>query len=155
MRDFFKSWRRKSGLAILVLALAIVAVWIRSGSIADEMRFNLGDRAQLIVSQDDRLTWWGWSDESSLSRPFLNSEPVWTIPHNLHRDPQENRPQKRRFPFDLRQVMLASASERNVIHWSFPHGVIVALLTLLSGCLLLSTPRRAKQPTPPPEPDYA
>lgn len=53
MREFFKPWRRKLGVATLGLALAAIGGWIRSFFITDYVQF--GRNAEFSVNSADRL----------------------------------------------------------------------------------------------------
>ena len=50
MREFFRGWRRKAGCISLVMALALMGVWIRSLSVMDLAIIAFGQRAVSIGS---------------------------------------------------------------------------------------------------------
>ena len=57
MREFFKGWRRKAGVILLVMACVVTAVWIRSSIVVDFMHFEIGDRFYVVVSRRGVLAW--------------------------------------------------------------------------------------------------
>ena len=58
--------RHKLGCLLLVTALLLTALWLRSHSICDEAFVVVGGRGYGILSWSGSLFWWSWdSDESS------------------------------------------------------------------------------------------
>lgn len=58
MGDFFRGWRRKIGLASLVLAAGVLGLWIRSHSVNDILCLPTGlDDDQVFVSDRSGLIW--------------------------------------------------------------------------------------------------
>ena len=42
MREFFRGWRRKTGLATLAMACVLTVLWMRSHLVQDELLFCFG-----------------------------------------------------------------------------------------------------------------
>ena len=58
MGDFFRGWRRKIGLMLLLAAGGILGLWIRSHSVNDVLSIPTGeDDAQVFVSDRSGLIW--------------------------------------------------------------------------------------------------
>lgn len=66
MREFFHGWRRKVGVVTLVMALVMMALWIRSYVLFDQI-FVLGN---LVLSNSGCIVWdwqgWGGPDANFL-----------------------------------------------------------------------------------------
>lgn len=60
LRNFFKGWRRKAGVATLGLAAVLAAVWVRSLFYGDEIQFTLFQRTQNLGWESGNLSWWSW-----------------------------------------------------------------------------------------------
>jgi hypothetical protein len=50
MKEFFRGWRRKAGTVTLVIALAMMGLWIRSRLVADQVVFPVGKYEIMILS---------------------------------------------------------------------------------------------------------
>lgn len=176
MREFFKGWRRKLGVATLVMACVFAGAWVRSlyphwpsplpsQFVFDEQSWRFGysftrvDHAVDRLSFKDSLVIWEkiqadspimvnhvigvWFNATDANFPDLK------IPSKAWASYRElcgfalGRYYLKEGRFDLRIVRLV-----------LPFWSIVLPLTLLSGYLLLSKPRvakqRAAQPAPPP-----
>lgn len=70
MREFFKGWRRKVGCGLLVMALAVFAMWARSRAVYDRFLFAVGPRQHDVLSIDDSVLWFSW-DVAAIG-PLLN-----------------------------------------------------------------------------------
>lgn len=64
MKEFFHGWRRKAGVAMLVMACCITAAWLRSCFREDSFRMTVCGRRNLIISSSSRLCWWSWNEPS-------------------------------------------------------------------------------------------
>ena len=49
MRDFFHGWRRKTGVATLMMALAFLVGWIRSETYSDAFSFSCGTNMSYTI----------------------------------------------------------------------------------------------------------
>ena len=57
MMEFFRGWRRKVGCMTLTMALAFMAVWFRSQSIADEFSDDTNDY-WVVQTVGGYVVWW-------------------------------------------------------------------------------------------------
>jgi hypothetical protein len=65
MHTFFHGWRRKAGVATLLLALALIGGWIRSFQIFDEINCPLGYKWAIAIAswKEAFAIRVGWDDE--------------------------------------------------------------------------------------------
>ena len=56
MREFFRGWRRKVGVVTLVVALTLMAMWLRSYLFNDEVLFPCGQSTWFVSSIHSRLS---------------------------------------------------------------------------------------------------
>lgn len=65
MWQFFNGWRRKIGLATLMLAVTFMGLWMRSRFGHDLIAFGTGfsDRQHVIAAADDEIGWFSWELE--------------------------------------------------------------------------------------------
>lgn len=129
MREFFKGWRRKAGMVMLVMACVFAAGWVRSFSTADSLMFMTEPRGAFIAI--------------SMSGCVLNKrmpQMEGTPGTSWHSDDLSNQTQA---DF-LKQFYDIQPNEMRIPYWS-----IVIPLTLLSACLLIAKPRPAKSPESP------
>lgn len=50
MRDFFRGWRRKVGIAMLLMACVVLVLWIRSRFILDTVRYCPDGRSHYSIT---------------------------------------------------------------------------------------------------------
>ena len=55
MGHFFHRWRRKVGVATLLMALVLMGGWVRSLANEDEFRFSIGHIDQYVFSENGRI----------------------------------------------------------------------------------------------------
>ena len=58
MREFFKGWRRKVGLAALVMACVVMGAWMRSQFTSDVFCWSIGHESEVVISGNGALSWW-------------------------------------------------------------------------------------------------
>ena len=145
MREFFRGWRRKTGLALLAMAMLLTGAWIRSLVLQDQI-LTQHKRSLLNVKSFDGRIWWGRHTPTPfemtyewMSNPFPKSERI---------DPWENYDlhwcwKWGGFNFGAGKGNSAMGGRETEI-WIVPHWSIVLPLTLLSAWLILSKPRPAK-----------
>ena len=62
MREFFRGWRRKAGLATLAMALLVAVAWGRSWSHQDLFWFQTNEASYFGYSTDAAIVVWWNSD---------------------------------------------------------------------------------------------
>ena len=91
MREFFRGWRRKIGLATLGLACALMLAWIRSPFFADYVAvhcFGTGNQGmQGVCSLDQHLFWIKTRDADEEDFGFLPNFPALLWP-GFHSKPR-------------------------------------------------------------------
>ena len=131
MREFFRGWRRKLGCVTLVMACALMGLWVRSLKLWDFYSFPTSERHHQFDSIDGGFIWsswdrqppenwaspeWEWiADDADTAGSFPGFLKFWDNPTNRHRH----------------------ARYWYVYYWS-----LVIPLTLLSAYLLLWNPHR-------------
>lgn len=139
MRECFKGWRRKAGVATLGLACVLAVLWVRSLTIADFIAFRVNRQVSYdVFTNDSRLTlersinadlggesplrWFGYvaADASPLEDNYENVEREWRWLGFLFTSETRTNPKSR--------------------SWSIPFWSIVIPLTLLSAYLLSKRP---------------
>jgi hypothetical protein len=153
MREFLRGWRRKAGVATLVMAMALCGAWLRSLSIEDEVYFPIGQTMPvLLFSRDGYFVWakFGivdWNDLKGMS-------PHWRASaHN----PQSRRHEPLFFEnvgFTWRWWICAIVDDvvprRGYRFFVISYGCLTIPFTLLSAYLILWKPRkRAPTGSPP------
>lgn len=56
MREFFRGWRRKMGCVTLVMACALMGLWLRSGVIDDLISFEYAGVDYMVLCQDGAIS---------------------------------------------------------------------------------------------------
>jgi hypothetical protein len=126
--EFFKGWRRKTGLVTLMMALVLTAAWMRSDTVYAATAFAVGSRQFAIQSgrgyvklsrwkpRDDERLLWGWQCFSP------------------------NEDQER----GLIVRQLAIDGHKDSASWNIPYWMLTILPALLSAWLILGKTRKAK-----------
>lgn len=162
MHDFFRGWKRKAGVATLVMACVFMACWVRSDRIPDEVilaqtRGPFMDSAKFQSRKGILLL--TYFDEEGIPlhwvRPYISRyRRDVALDDSFHRKPRWT---FRACGFGVGTV---PANESGWVHipattlWAIPHWSIILPLTLLSAYLLLSKPRattpmKTSEPAPP------
>lgn len=73
MREFFRGWRRKAGCVTLLMACAVLGLWMRGRIYSDLIEFRVASRTAIRVTHDGRSLCWMVLSESKNSpkRQFL------------------------------------------------------------------------------------
>jgi hypothetical protein len=139
MQRFFHGWRRKMGVVTLVVALAVMGMWVRSFVVGDLVDLPLGRYTVQCFSCSGRFDCWlrfhkGDTDEvrstgSWRAEPFGDLE-VFLIRHNFNEG--------------FNRVGVPIGKPLN-IHY----GSMAIPLTLLCAGMILWKPRKQITPTPP------
>ena len=124
MGEFFKGWRRKAGLVMLVLAMFVTFGWMRSYIIGDAIFLRQHRTERVLSSLFGHVYWYKreLSEPIGLSIFWHTAETAYLRELNLNKD----------------QVLPSNA----VPYWS-----LILPLTLLSAWLILAKPRKVKPAT--------
>ena len=82
MKEFLHGWRRKAGVATLVMACAFGGMWVRSYAVYDFIQFIAFDRLNRITLCHGKIGWTVWDDATGM-QPF-----VWEGVRAVDREPQ-------------------------------------------------------------------
>jgi len=136
MREFFRGWRRKSGVVTLLLALVLTGGWIRSLSIADIVTFSIPafGRTYSMRSVKGRAEWYIFSGEPHLHRLRWMSQLSSNFPLLVANEERHLRGNQRAFQIPFRVLSLVT-----------PYVAFITPLTLISAFLLLSKPLPSNQ----------
>ena len=148
MREFFKGWRRKAGCVTLVMACMLMAGWVRSLIIRDEITVH-GSPRQTGVSMDGFVTW------SRFAPDAIKTEVTWTAKEITSQVRKESR---RHGSYDWKWeccgFLFGTITTKSTWwsrgieftntedYWQVPYWSATVPLTLLSGFLILWKPRK-------------
>ncbi len=139
MGDFFHGWRRKTGVATLVLALAFTGGWFRSDLIHDAFGSPIGkSRAAGLLSAAGQLGVYVTTDNDAYNIP---KQPAWkTCKRETFR---ALFPARSGFiwSWHYHEFGMLRHSSGNVSVVIIPYWSIVLPMSLLSAYLLLIKPR--------------
>lgn len=148
MVEFFRGWRRKIGVLMLVLACAFMAGWVRSSSLQDVVTFQSGTHAaEYIISLNGKLVLerlqTGGPSKTDL-KWFTNKLPI----RFGSLDSPEVRWQYKWNGFGKGEMPVDLISGTRTSLWTIPYWAITTPLTLLSIWFLLSRPRQPNFKSP-------
>ena len=123
MGDFLQSWRRKAGIALLVMACAVMMVWVWGMAAGDSIGF-IADGGMYFVSATDH----GFECRKSFDPPAIGSPRIW-----WHHVPVNSVPVGF---LDVEDTVAQPAL------WTMSHWAIVLPMAILAAYLILLTPRR-------------
>ena len=137
MREFFRGWRRKVGCAMLVLALTLMVLWLRSIHTKDFVRLvSFDDWQCALLSLEGSIVFnilQGLTD-----RPVDQGLPKW-FAYRIDGSEMNNPG----IIWKWRWCGFGHISpDSRSIQWVISYWSIVLLLTTLSAYLLLSQPRK-------------
>ena len=162
MREFFQGWRRKTGLALLALAMLFMMAWMRTAVVMDQINFTVNGDMHQVWAERGLVVWMrepGCGSERHFSWHFQKPNPDQSF------DPFDNDQGRIRCRtiwnvLEIRLADLVIVERRSTmgiwaddapviseIHcpiWVVPYWVLVLPLTVLSAILLLSNPRLPK-----------
>jgi hypothetical protein len=134
MGPFFNVWRRKAGVAMLVVALTIMACWARSYVVRDVITtVPLFGQGHTLSSQVGVLEWVSW--KANYPRPQF---PAGWRSQRLSYTKLGRMPLFRRVKFQMVTVSLAGTMAEG---FATPLWLFALPPTLLSGYLILWKPR--------------
>lgn len=140
MRTFLHGWRRRAGVATLVMACVLLCAWGRSSVVRDHLRvMTIRGRQQVIYSEPGEMQWLGWKEtHPPLNPTFWNAAPVTYGP----KQPRS----LFRFNTSIGRSQLSLMTMPTVFvraeRWVIPYWVLVLPLAVISACLLLWRPRK-------------
>ena len=143
MREFFHGWRRKAGVATLVMACGLMAIWMRSVVKFDSVFFYCG-KVRFGISSVDHRIWflkstplvgessmtWHTQEHVGQFDPMGNANVVWRKDWIGFHFGQYHR----RLPGQTK------AGEFKATSCTIPHWSLVLPLALLSAYLILWRP---------------
>ncbi|MBS0201956.1 MAG: hypothetical protein JSS49_03590 [Planctomycetes bacterium] len=140
MYAVFHGWRRKAGCGTLVMALAVMSGWIRSGSIRDQVIFPYADFETVsLISFDRSLLWGRHHDErfkSTIKLPVCANSPLGTTFVSFFDNESGVEWYWQWCGFGVGEVR--HKTMRDLLKfWIIPYWSIVSPLTLLSAYLIL------------------
>jgi len=165
MGEFFKPWRRKIGVATLVMACVFMAVWVKS-HLASELRiFRHGNKIERAVFLCPQGIWWIDSEitnETTIDDNAYRLRSASRITESGEIDPFnvvslygniERHEDFFGFKFFKMEFRTRSSPPPDAVFQRTmmfaPHWLIVWPPTLLSAWLLLSKPRTSNRATSP------
>ena len=154
MAEFFRGWKRKVGCVTLLMALMLVAGWVRSEAIRDFIMLDLNKSDgnwDWVYSNRQRLFWQRTYDDPDYTRrmPYFKMQSLG-IPHRSNLDDHQNSMdylyRKRFFGFELAWFSTyGSITQPYSRVIAVPYWSITIPLTSLSAWLLLSRSRKSTQ----------
>ncbi len=141
MGEFFKGWRRKTGLVTLAMACVLMAGWMRAAVTVDTYPLT---RQEAIVSGDGHVT-------AVFAR--RHGPEYWYMAFTKRVDggPGGSLKWEQRWRWTVAgvecgvDILLVNGTEMDEAKWCrIPYWEIVLPLTLLSAWLILIKPRKAK-----------
>lgn len=140
---YFRPWRRKVGVLLLLCAANLAVIWIRSLITRDAINFFVGSDPVWIVSELGAIRW-----AKVLETDFRNAGQfyTWDVDHF----PTPSWFSERSLPEDQRirwhWLGFASFADQNQSQvWIISYLAVIYLLILVSVFLLLSRPRAGQQ----------
>ena len=148
MREFFRSWKRKLGLAALLTASVFMAGWVRSATIHEEACLPIGRHRFIAIASDAGLFVIAPTFMKNVDAFGLLGWREFPKGDSLRDDLDEFQ-----WYFRISGVAVGRLAElpegTQHLVTMVPYWSIVVPLTSLSAWLLLSKPRTAKRAEPP------
>ena len=140
MREFFRGWRRKSGVVLLVVACGFATIWIRSLSIVDVLDFRPTRVRQLSIDSRNGVARpsFSWITEGSLEGQALlewNAHALQHCDHSWCVLPT--------FVFGFWGQSGATVTRGDFLGLDIPYAFLTIAMTLLSVYLILWKPRKS------------
>ncbi|WP_029247179.1 hypothetical protein [Schlesneria paludicola] len=133
MREFFRGWKRKFGVVTLLMACAVMAGWVRSLSVIDEVAIYTTGREHAFGSAFGYFAWQSTDAHTTNTKRFWDWNAQPTIGSGLTSE-------------SLVKQFESSLTSLESLHpqqWMLSYWLLVIPLTLLSAWLLLSKSRPA------------
>lgn len=155
MGEFFNGWRRKLGIASLVLSSFVVTCWMRSRSRQEGITIPLGTHSMVSVVSSNELI--GLAYET-LAYPGQNQWEFWSIPHiaRVEESIGFDIIEDTTWSFSCAGIRIGQAAflsdfQVDIGFAMIPYWIIAVPLAILAASLLLSKPvssTRTKSVTP-------
>ena len=145
MREFFHGWRRKAGVAALVIACVLMGAWVRSRIIEDVVFFLIGKTTPVLLFSTQGYIVWGQVVNLDLQDP-RGHPPHWSTetldPRSGSRQPLFSENPGFTWRWWICAVVedvtpLGRFSFFIISYWS-----LIMPLSVLSAYLILWTPRK-------------
>ena len=148
MREFFRGWRRKAGLAALATALLLMTGWMRSYIIRDAILIRYPGAHHFVLSTSGGIGWLNYAQSQSEPK-YLTQWRSTKTPGAVTADHLGGLEVARRWEwcgFSVGSAAYPPHSSRpaQLEIWIAPYWPLVLPLTLLSAWLLLIKPGPAK-----------
>ena len=149
MREFFRGWRRKSGVLTLLMALVFMAVWVRGFTTADQIEFYPGATTfHTWFSENGNLGWESGDDFERTTPREKQWRLIWThyqIEPEL--DFESGNIRHLRWMWVYLRIYFRRQQSPAIPHLEcyVRCSSIIIPLTLLSLWLILFTPRKSTQ----------
>lgn len=129
MQTFFHTKRRWIGCAVLLLALALMAAWIKSRTAGDVVQVSTPRHYNMLFSARGRLYWWSMINEAGICRALWHDE---ITADELIAVLDQDRP-------NFQRQESLQFRER-----SFAYSHVTVSVTLISALLILAPGRKQK-----------
>lgn len=131
MKAFFHGWRRKLGIVTLVLACALMGMWVRSRVVCDSLEYSKGVRSHFIASMQSGIVWCSRDSETQAD---------WRFGSRSLAD-------ARLGDMSLAKIVeqLENANHNQEVHlivWTIPYWLMTIPMVALSTWLILGKPRK-------------
>lgn len=151
MKTFFKTWRRKTGAFLLLAAIGVFCLWMRSHVKFDELAIPGRDSEVYLKSEAGQLCWSRLANSWSIPSIRFSSKDAseWRSlefwPDDEHR---WSWPAEGGFAFGAADYTVLVSSRTTDINkhrctfWVIPHWSVVLVLSLLAGWLIFRKPKK-------------
>ena len=146
MNTFFHSWRRKTGCVMLIMALTMFAMWMRSRVMEDKLVWTMKDVAHVLNSEDGGVSWTTYNEpRESIADYWYGSIPLKVFPCDGWWQLMDQC--ETHWKFEAAGFCFGSATKIGYLnpiranYWLIPYWSLTTPLSLLSTWLLLTRPR--------------
>ena len=135
MGEFFRGWRRRSGLAALAIALALMGGWMRSFVYCEIISFRRDPHhIHMIFSNNAAVGWASLESEDDLGDFYEIADVQINVWEGTKTEWHWNW-----FGFDFGKSIVDSTNESFAL-WSIPYWAFTFPMTLITAFLLLKRP---------------
>jgi hypothetical protein len=141
MQTFFHGWRRKAGVAMLIMACVFAAGWTRSCFLSDDICFTLCGRGFDFNSEFCRMGFGVfWPDQRKDISPYFNR-----VSYGKKLSDIDYRSDCTFMGWSWYEGGTGKVGAKT-IQWTIPYWTPAITLTLLSAYLILWKPRKRSSP---------